>query len=84
LRGPRLKRARTATKARRHPRKVALVFSGGVVFGAYQAGAYAALHTFPALWPGHIAGSSVGAVERSDHCEHATRPARARVANVLA
>src|SRR4051812_36186501 len=44
------------------PPNVALVLSGGVALGAYQAGAYAALHPFPALWPGHIAGSSVGAV----------------------
>jgi NTE family protein len=42
--------------------KVALVLSGGVALGAYQAGAYAALHASPALWPAHISGSSVGAV----------------------
>jgi NTE family protein len=42
--------------------KVALVLSGGVALGAYQAGAYAALHASPALWPGHIAASSAGAV----------------------
>jgi NTE family protein len=42
--------------------KVALVLSGGVALGAYQAGAYAALHASPTLWPAHISGSSVGAV----------------------
>jgi NTE family protein len=41
---------------------VALVLSGGVALGAFQAGAYAALHAYPALWPRHIAGSSAGAV----------------------
>jgi len=43
-------------------RKVALVLSGGIALGAYQAGAYSALHAVPALWPAHIAASSVGAV----------------------
>src|SRR3982751_4143321 len=41
---------------------IALVLSGGVALGAYEAGAYAALHGSPALWPAHIAGSSIGAV----------------------
>jgi NTE family protein len=39
-----------------------LVMSGGVALGAYQGGAYAALHGTPELWPTHIAGASVGAV----------------------
>jgi NTE family protein len=39
-----------------------LVLSGGVALGAYQGGVYAALHRTPELWPAHIAGSSVGAV----------------------
>jgi NTE family protein len=42
--------------------KVCLVLSGGVALGAYQAGAYAALHEREALWPKRIAASSVGAV----------------------
>jgi NTE family protein len=45
--------------ARQH---VSLVFSGGIALGAYQAGAYAALHEHEDLQPGHLAGSSVGAV----------------------
>jgi NTE family protein len=39
-----------------------LVLSGGVALGAYQGGAYAALHGRQELWPARIAGSSVGAV----------------------
>ncbi len=42
--------------------KVCLVLSGGVALGAYQAGAFAALHAREELHPQHIAGSSVGAV----------------------
>jgi NTE family protein len=42
--------------------KVALVLSGGVALGAYQAGAYAALHEHESLRPESIAASSVGAV----------------------
>jgi NTE family protein len=42
--------------------KVCLVLSGGVALGAYQAGAFAALHAHEELHPHHIAGSSVGAV----------------------
>jgi NTE family protein len=42
--------------------KVSLVLSGGVALGAYQAGAYAALHAHPDLHPARIAGSSIGAV----------------------
>lgn len=41
---------------------VSLVLGGGVALGAYQAGAYAALHEHAALHPSRIAGSSVGAV----------------------
>jgi NTE family protein len=43
-------------------RKVSLVLSGGVALGAYQAGAYAALHEHEDLRPRHLAGSSIGAV----------------------
>ena len=44
------------------PQKVSLVLSGGVALGAYQAGAYAALHVHPELHPARLAGSSIGAV----------------------
>lgn len=43
-------------------REVSLVFSGGIALGAYQAGAYAALHEHEALHPRHLAGSSIGAI----------------------
>jgi NTE family protein len=43
-------------------RRVALVLSGGIGLGAYQAGAYAALHEREPLLPDWLAGSSVGAV----------------------
>lgn len=43
-------------------RNVALVLAGGVGLGAYEAGAYAALHDRPALRPSWVAGSSAGAV----------------------
>jgi hypothetical protein len=49
---------------------IALALSGGVALGAYQAGAYAALHACPALWPGHISASSVG--QRPTTLAHAT------------
>ncbi len=39
-----------------------LVLSGGIALGAYQGGAYAALHERTELWPKYIAGSSIGAV----------------------
>lgn len=39
-----------------------LVLSGGIALGAYQGGAYAALHERTDLWPNYIAGSSIGAV----------------------
>jgi NTE family protein len=42
--------------------KTALVLSGGIALGAYQAGAYAALHRRDDLHPEHIAGSSIGAI----------------------
>ena len=42
--------------------KTALVLSGGIGLGAYQAGAYAALHGHEDLRPQHIAGTSIGAV----------------------
>jgi NTE family protein len=41
---------------------IAIVFSGGVGLGAYQAGAYARLHEEPEIAPGWYAGSSTGAV----------------------
>ncbi len=44
------------------PQKVSLVLSGGVALGAYQGGAYAALHRHPELHPARLAGSSIGAV----------------------
>ena len=43
-------------------RRVALVLSGGVALGAYQAGAYEALCDGRGLDPGWIAGASVGSV----------------------
>ncbi|HYC45717.1 MAG TPA: patatin-like phospholipase family protein [Burkholderiales bacterium] len=43
-------------------RRTAIVFSGGIGLGAYQAGAYAALHEHETLRPDWLAGSSVGAV----------------------
>src|SRR5215207_3600340 len=39
---------------------VALVLSGGAALGAYQAGAYEALHE-AGLLPSHVAGTSIGA-----------------------
>jgi NTE family protein len=42
--------------------KISLVLSGGIALVAYEAGAYAALHEHPDLWPEHVAGSSIGAV----------------------
>ncbi len=44
------------------PPHVSLVLSGGIALGAYQAGAYAALHEHRDLQPQHLAGSSIGAV----------------------
>src|SRR3954454_2717635 len=41
---------------------VAIVFSGGVGLGAYQAGAYARLQEEPEIAPVLYAGSSIGAV----------------------
>jgi NTE family protein len=46
---------------RRRPERVALVLSGGVGLGAYQAGAYAGLHEGGPR-PDWLAGSSIGAV----------------------
>lgn len=43
------------------PARFALVLAGGVALGAYEAGAYAALHA-RGLYPDWIAGSSTGAV----------------------
>ena len=42
--------------------KIALVLSGGIALGAYQAGAYAALHRRGDLLPQHVAGASIGAI----------------------
>jgi NTE family protein len=42
--------------------QVSLVLSGGAALGAYQGGAYAALHQHEELRPQRIAGSSIGAV----------------------
>jgi NTE family protein len=44
------------------PPKVVLVLSGGVALGAYQAGAYAALHEREDLPLERLAGASIGAV----------------------
>ena len=41
---------------------IALVLSGGIGLGAYQAGAYAALHAEEKLQPHWLAASSIGAV----------------------
>src|SRR4051812_4308938 len=43
-------------------RRVTLVLAGGIGLGAYQGGAYAALHAHEALRPDWVAASSVGAV----------------------
>ena len=43
-------------------RSVSMVLAGGVAMGAYEAGAYAALHDQPGLAPDWFAGSSIGAV----------------------
>ena len=43
-------------------RNVTLVFAGGIALGAYQAGAYEALHGHANLLPNWLAGSSIGAV----------------------
>jgi NTE family protein len=42
--------------------QVSLVLSGGIALGAYEAGAYAAMHEHEALHPQHLAGSSIGAI----------------------
>jgi NTE family protein len=42
--------------------QIAVIFAGGVGLGAYEAGAYAALHGEGRLLPTWFAGSSVGAV----------------------
>src|SRR3954454_996786 len=41
---------------------ISLVLSGGIGLGAYQAGAYAALHADEKLRPQWLAASSIGAV----------------------
>jgi len=43
-------------------RSVTLILSGGIALGAYQAGAYEALHEHADLQPNWLAGSSIGAV----------------------
>ena len=48
------------TKMRLADFDVALVLSGGAALGAYQAGAYEALHE-AGLLPSHVAGTSIGA-----------------------
>ncbi|GLV23332.1 membrane protein [Sphingobium sp. TomMM35A] len=50
-----------------HPYDVALVLSGGNALGAYQAGAYEALHE-QGLEPSWIAGASAGAVNAAVIC----------------
>ena len=39
------------------PPRLCIVFSGGIALGAYQAGAYAALHDQGSFAPDHLAGS---------------------------
>jgi len=43
-------------------RSVSMVLAGGIALGAYEAGAFAALHGPARLRPGWLAGSSIGAV----------------------
>jgi NTE family protein len=43
-------------------RNISVVLSGGVALGAYQAGAYAALHGHGGMEPDRLAASSIGAV----------------------
>ena len=49
-------------EASRPPARRALVLSGGVVLGAFEAGAYAALKESGASLPEWIVGASIGAV----------------------
>jgi NTE family protein len=51
-----------ASRARHSATRIALVFSGGIGLGAYQAGAYEALQEREDLRLDWISGSSVGAV----------------------
>ena len=53
--------ARKAARTGRQDETVALVLSGGIALGAYQAGAYAVMHE-RGMRPRWIAGSSIGAV----------------------
>ena len=53
--------ARWAARTGRQDETVALVLSGGIALGAYQAGAYAVMHE-RGMRPRWIAGSSIGAV----------------------
>src|SRR5712691_11559749 len=59
-RGARLARARSDKSLARFDR-IAMVLSGGVALGAYQAGAYAALENC-GVRPNWIAGTAIGAV----------------------
>ncbi len=43
-------------------REVSLVLAGGIALGAYEAGAYAELHTHADMRPAWLAASSIGAV----------------------
>src|SRR5258708_40107119 len=59
-RGARLARARSDKSLARFDR-IAMVLSGGVALGAYQAGAYAALENC-GVRPNWIAGTAIGAI----------------------
>src|ERR1700687_3944169 len=59
-RGRSLARARSDKRLARFDR-IAMVLSGGAAFGAYQAGAYAALENC-GVRPNWIAGTAIGAV----------------------
>jgi len=60
------------------PQQVTLVLSGGMALGAYQGGAYEALHEHVDFRPSWIAGTSIGAVNAAlvagnagEHCVRA-------------
>jgi NTE family protein len=52
----------TFTSMNQHKEPIAVIFSGGIGLGVYQAGAYAELHLQEALRPTWVAGSSIGSV----------------------
>jgi NTE family protein len=54
-------RAKTGTNATTLVQRTALVLTGGNALGAFEAGAYQALHD-QGLWPDWVVGTSIGAV----------------------